>query len=71
MALPVAFWDPPWLKFHNRTDIIIGRSKNLGTKKGAIISSEDVNEPQEATTWKYYDGEKWNLDPRNVIVTYS
>ena len=52
---------------------IIGKSKNLGKKMGSIISKEDVDKPQEATTWKYFDGDNWKSPkkshPRNVIVT--
>ena len=52
---------------------IIGKSKNLGKKMGSIISKEDVDKPQEATTWKYFDGDSWKSPkkshPRNVIVT--
>ena len=46
---------------------IIGKSKNLGKDMGSIISPDDVDEPQEATTWKYFDGDNWKK--RNVIVT--
>jgi hypothetical protein len=48
---------------------IIGKSKNLGKKMGSIISPEDVDKPQKATTWKYFNGSIWKLQPRNVIVS--
>ena len=52
---------------------IIGKSKNLGKMMGSIISPDDVDKPQEATTWKYFDGDNWKSPkkshPRNVIVT--
>ena len=47
----------------------IGKSKNLGKKMGSIISQDDVDKPQDATTWKYFNGSSWISQPRNVIVT--
>ena len=47
----------------------IGKSKNLGKKMGSIISQDDVDKPQDATTWKYFNGNSWISQPRNVIVT--
>ena len=47
----------------------IGKSKNLGKKMGSIISQDDVDKPQDATTWKYFNGSSWKSQPRNVIVT--
>jgi hypothetical protein len=39
---------------------------------GSIISPDDVSKPQEASTWKYFDGDNWRRShPRNVIVTNS
>ena len=34
----------------------IGKSKNLGKKIGTIITQDDVDKPQDATTWKYING---------------
>ena len=55
----------------NRTRWIIGKREHLSQNKGCIITSpDDVAEPQEATTWKYFDGTIWKTsNSRDVTVT--
>ena len=37
----------------------IGSQKKLGSCFAKLISTEDVSSPQKATTWKYFDGNKF------------
>ena len=37
----------------------IGSQEYLGSGTADIISTEEVSSPQEATTWKYFDGNKF------------
>ena len=49
----------------------IGHHAELGQAIGFIASPDDVTEPQEATTWKYFNGFIWKLsNPGDITVTY-
>ena len=37
----------------------IGSQDNLGSINATILSTEEVSSPQEATTWEYFDGNKF------------
>ena len=47
---------------------ILGWQKQLGQGFGFIASPDDVTEPQEATTWEYFDGIQKSSNPGDVIV---
>ena len=65
-----AIWYLPKGSSKRTTRWIIGKREHLSQTKGCIISPDDVAEPQEATTWKYFDGTIWKTsNPRDVTVT--
>ena len=48
---------------------LIGHTEELGKAFGYIASPDDVTEPQEATTWEYFDGTtQRSSNPGDVIV---
>ena len=64
-----AIWYLPKDSSKKRTRWVIGLRKDLGQKLGSISSPNDVAEPQEATTWEYYDRTIWKWsNPGDVIV---
>ena len=47
----------------------IGHPEDFGKAYGWVASPDDVAEPQETTTWEYYNGTIWKTsNPGDVIV---
>ena len=44
---------------------------HLGNDRAGIFSSEELAGPQEATTWKYYNGDKWIISDDILVDTYA
>ena len=47
---------------------IIGPKKYLGSKKGQIYSPDDVENPLQALTWKYWSGND-RIKSKEILVT--
>ena len=46
----------------------IGDKKNLGSTTCSIHSSDDVEDPLQALTWKYWNGNEF-IESKNILVT--
>jgi hypothetical protein len=48
---------------------VLGLRENIGKSLASIASPDDVADPKEVTTWKYWDGKDWKTQTGDLIVT--
>ena len=66
--------DPPgsqaiwYLILDNRGFWVIGHKDGVGGFSASIISFDEVAGPQEATNWRYDDGENWITTSDDILV---
>ena len=57
-----------WYHKHKTGYWRIEHIKNLGTVISGICSPDDVEDPLQALTWEYYDGDYF-IESKDILVT--